>query len=531
MTITLNYEAAIPSLLLAIAIIWLTWKTVAFFKPRNQHTLRSVAIVVLGDIGRSPRMMYHAESFADNDFFTDLIGYGGSKPIPSLERPMVKIRYLPEPPKWLRSLPFLVSGPIKVTLQVLYIFIELFTIPNPPEFILVQNPPSIPTLAIVWVVSRMRGSKVIIDWHNLGYSILAMRFRSGESHPLVVLAKWYAFERTFGRTAYAHLFVTKAMRDALVKQWDLQGIKVVLHDRPPRRFHQTSPQGIHDLFATKLQGPLSAQPPLKDFLPTSDPPYSTAFTATNVSPSDPRISGDSPPPTTVIDPIYSGVKATFLRDDRPALLVSSTSWTPDEDFSILLAALGEYEIRATSSIKKLPKVLVILTGKGPLRDKYMKEVGELQKKWKWVRCVSMWLEAEDYPVLLGSADLGICLHTSSSQLDLPMKVVDMFGCALPVCALNFDCLDELVKDGKNGLIFENASQLAAQMETLLTGFPDCPRLTELRSYLQPPSERPTSPPHLASSPEPPEDIWETWDVNWARFVRPLILNDVRRYGS
>lgn len=44
---------------------------------RNQHSLRSVAIVVLGDIGRSPRMMYHAQSFAENDFVTNIIGYGG----------------------------------------------------------------------------------------------------------------------------------------------------------------------------------------------------------------------------------------------------------------------------------------------------------------------------------------------------------------------------------------------------------------------------------------------------------------------
>ncbi|KAJ7151592.1 mannosyltransferase [Mycena filopes] len=473
-----DLQAIIPRLVAASVVAW----------PRIEYTLRSVAIVVLGDIGRRSTLT------------------------PALEK--AQIRYLPEPPDWFRVLPFLVSAPLKVLLQVLSIFIQLFIIPNPPEFIPRSsrsyrcprnsaNPPSIPTLAIVWLVGRIRGSKVIIDWHNLGYSILAMRF-----------------ERTFGQTAYAHLFVTEAMRNFLVEEWDLQGIKVVLHDRPPRRFHKSTPQGYTTYIALKLAKSISSDPSLRGFLPAYDTPYSTAFTATNASSSDANLKRDTPPPpASVIDPIYSEVKAPFLREDRPALLVSSTSWTEDEDFSILLSALGEYEIKAAASNRKLPKLLVILTGKGPLRDKYMSEVGELQKKWNWVRCVNRWLEAEDYPVLLGSisdrllgaADLGISLHASSSGLDLPMKVVDMFGCALPVCALDFSCLDELVKDGKNGLVFKDAPQLAQQMETLLTGFPDCPRISH------------RSPPH-----ELPDDIWETWDENWARYMRPLILRDVRR---
>lgn len=140
-------------------------------------------------------------------------------------------------------------------------------------------------------------------------------------------------------------------------------------------------------------------------------------------------------------PNYNEIRSPTLRPDRPAILVSSTSWTPDEDFSILLEALDIYEARARELASQgetsLPKLLAIVTGKGPMKKRYMEEVGKLQESWKWVRCISLWLEAEDYPVLLGSADLGVSLHSSSSGLDLPMKVVDMFGCGLPVCALNF----------------------------------------------------------------------------------------------
>jgi beta-1,4-mannosyltransferase len=60
--------------LMALGPLWL-------FTSRylNKPTLkRSVVVFVLGDVGRSPRMMYHAESFANNGFETYIVGYRGA---------------------------------------------------------------------------------------------------------------------------------------------------------------------------------------------------------------------------------------------------------------------------------------------------------------------------------------------------------------------------------------------------------------------------------------------------------------------
>jgi beta-1,4-mannosyltransferase len=154
-----------------------------------------------------------------------------------------------------------------------------------------------------------------------------------------------------------------------------------------------------------------------------------------------------------------------LRQDRPALLLSSTSWTADEDFSLLLTALDMYqETTTTSSGKNLPKLLVIITGKGSLRARFEKEVKKREATtWRNVCVRCHFLPAKDYPTLLGCADLGVSLHTSSSGRDLPMKVVDMFGCGVPVLAKEFGCIDELVKHGENGLVFADGKELGSQI--------------------------------------------------------------------
>jgi beta-1,4-mannosyltransferase len=90
--------------------------------------------------------------------------------------------------------------------------------------------------------------------------------------------------------------------------------------------------------------------------------------------------------------------------------MSSTSWTADEDFSILLDALSIYEKAAGTlasqddgKSERLPKLFVVITGKGPMKAAFAKEskLREERERWEWVRCRTAWLQTEDYPNLLG----------------------------------------------------------------------------------------------------------------------------------
>ena len=83
----------------------------------------TVQVLVLGDIGRSPRMQYHALSIAKHGGNVQLIGYLESEPLPALiDNPRVTIVPLSSPPKsWQTSnkLAFLVFAPLKVIFQIL----------------------------------------------------------------------------------------------------------------------------------------------------------------------------------------------------------------------------------------------------------------------------------------------------------------------------------------------------------------------------------------------------------------------------
>jgi beta-1,4-mannosyltransferase len=310
------------------------------------------------------------------------------------------------------------AAAVRAGVHALRLVWVLLVVLRKPDVILVQNPPAVPTLLVTVAVARLRRARLVIDWHNLAWAVLALGV--GARHPIVKLAR--AYERALGRRADAHLAVSDALRDELAGRWGLGPI-TVLRDRPAARFAPLTAEA-RDRWRRRLASTLG------------------------------------------------------LGDRRPALVVSPTSWTRDEDFDVLLDAVRRCE--ALVAERTFPDVLVLLTGRGARREGFEAAAAALPGRRIHVR--TLWLEPDEYPSALGAADLGLCLHRSASGLDLPMKIADMQGAGLPVCALDYGpCLDEMLRHDDTGLRFADAAALARQWVDLLAAFPATPWLDRLRA--------------------------------------------------
>ena len=400
------------------------------------------AVVVIGDLGRSPRMQYHALSLAVNDGEVDLVGLEGA-PLhaaltaePRLHSHRISDRAFSSRMAGGRGR-FMLLSAARASMQAGRLLAALMRLPK-PDVILVQNPPAIPTLPVAWMVARARGAKLVIDWHNLAHTILAVRL--GEQHRAVrSLAR---SERRWARRADAHLAVTEALAAWLQRTW---GIKAtVVRDRPASFFSKPDLAASAELWQ-RLARDLSLGP------------------------------------------------------RRIPIAVCPTSWTPDEDFDLLLETLERTERKLVEVKGKAepatPDLAVLMTGRGPLKPEFEKRLARRTLGRVAVRTV--WLEPADYPVLVGMADAGLCLHQSSSGLDLPMKLADFRGAGVPVCAYDYaPVISEALTNGQEGVTFRDPGELARVLVALATAdLASVPKFASARTW-------------LAANPA------ERWDDHW-----------------
>ena len=418
----------------------------------SDKTPFNVAVLVVGDLNRSPRMLNHCISLTDS--FPEineisLIGYNGGDIRSDISgNKKIKQYYIHQGiNRFLRKLPrflFIFVALIKIITQIFSLTWLLFRIPK-FKFLILQNPPGIPSMLICWIMCKIRGSKFIIDWHNYGYTILKVNNRPNF---LVNLACKY--EKYFGKKSDLNFCVSQAEKRDLKKEFGIDA--VCLPDRPVKGlFKFLNEEEANELYK-KYPNELSSL--FDSHLPEN-------------------------------------------KKNKPIVMISSTSWTPDEDFSILLESFIKTEEMILEHIEdkeqktlgnitkdKIKKILFLITGRGPLRDNFMKKVSEANLKYFDVK--SIWLESDDYPKLLSLVDLGISLHYSSSGIDLPMKVVDMFSGCLPVASIYYDTIVELVEENKNGFLFKNDKDLCKILKNVIIEYSmtgKCEKIEKFRENL------------------------------------------------
>ena len=371
------------------------------------------AVIVIGDLGRSPRMQYHAASLAAAGSDVDLIGLEGAEVTPGVaSNPRIAVHRLPDRGFAGRAKGgvsrFVLGSAARASRQAVSLFATLMRIPK-PDTILVQNPPAVPTLFIGWLVSRLRGARFIIDWHNLAHTIAAVKL--GEKHRAVKsLAR---SERRWAKRADAHLTVSNALAAWLLREYRVRA--TVVYDRPAASFVRPAAADAAALWE--------------------------------------KVSREAQ-----------------LGPNRPPLIVCPTSWSPDEDFDLVLEALERADRQlaidepkgSLPQEKLLPQekaLAVFLTGRGPLREAF--ETRAARRNFKAIAVKTIWLEPSDYPAFVGMADLGLCLHQSSSGLDLPMKLADLRGAGVPVAVFDYaPVLSEVMTAGNEGVLFRDPGELS-----------------------------------------------------------------------
>ena len=150
-------------------------------------------------------MQYHALALAVNEGEVDLVGLEGA-PLHAALTAESRIRSHRLSDRLFRSRTsrgrarFVLMSAARASMQAAALLSMLLRLPK-PDVILVQNPPALPTLPAAWMAARIRGARLVIDWHNLSHTMLAVRL--GEEHRAVRALK--RSERRWARRADAHI--------------------------------------------------------------------------------------------------------------------------------------------------------------------------------------------------------------------------------------------------------------------------------------------------------------------------------------
>ncbi|OEH76471.1 hypothetical protein cyc_05827 [Cyclospora cayetanensis] len=254
-----------------------------------------------------------------------------------------------------------------------------------------QNPPGFPAMPLATLCCKLAGVRLIVDWHNYTHSLLLLP----------------AQEEIAKVQPKAETLRVKQLQDG-----DAEDFSRWLVCRAAAAGAAAAQKKAHAAVTAAASAMGAARQALK---------RATRLAAAAAEFQIARLSAKAGAATEASEgklwavalrlAAFSAMQIS-VRKKRPAVLLTSSSYTADEDLLLLLRALQ---------------------------------------------------------LVVASADLGICLHRSSSSSDLPMKAQDMKGAGLPILALSFAALHEILPEWQQ---FSTAEDLASMLACLLRGFPE-----------------------------------------------------------
>lgn len=360
------------------------------------------AVVVLGDLARSPRMRAHALALAAAGWRVRLIGYVEEERAADLcDHPAITVVPLADPlgarARAAHGIPRLALNALRLVGLAVRLARALLAAPD-LDAVLVQNPPSLPTLGVARAVCAWTGARLVVDWHNFGRDMLALRL--GRSSPLVRLAG--LCERLFARGASAHLCVTAAMQHTLAAEWQVPGARVL--------------------------------------------------------PDLPRAPGRSWPRSEARRRLGELIT---LDDPEAIVVITATSWTQDEAHDLLVEALDICAARRSAG----SRTVTVMTGRGPGRAAFAESLAErpagaprVELTWVEPEDYRALLAGADVGVSLHASASGVDFPMKIVDMKaagLPVLALD-YGPAL----------HEGLAVGREGFAFHTSAELADLLDQL-----------------------------------------------------------------
>ena len=222
------------------------------------------------------------------------------------------------------------------------------------DLIVIQNPPCLPVIIASIFIDLIRKftnlftainkrTKILIDWHNLGFKMFEEKNRSNSL--IVMFSK--LLEYKLCSYASHHICVSNAFRLYLEENFNINPI--VLYDRPANIF-------LNSKIKTNKNNIIKRHKLLLKLNFTNELLFKIN-----------RKSNKSIEET--IQTCYDNNhgKVTIINNfNRTALIISSTSWTTDEDFDLLLDAMIGIENFLSVDKRQLnlvfSRILMIITG-------------------------------------------------------------------------------------------------------------------------------------------------------------------------